>query len=559
MLLLFTCLFAVPGFAGQAVKGEEKEYVILVSRAVKDDATWNPVVETLRTLHDALVIRFDKLPGETLETLKKAHPRYVAVVEKPENVTREYIRDMHRLSRAAGSDIFEAFLWGVITGYDAESALRVIDDARTPMSIGKALSTAPEMEFTSCFDRCAVISQDVTMNLWKQVEEAMAKADPVVVEKLKQVNEVIMEKIRTHQVVEDSLTRLEKELNERIQAGREKMEVKPMTAWSEKTQREDTLVQHEVGLDSVLYKFLDLYGQLDPEFLLTCSYGIDYLKIHKDQNVAVRAKEGRLCMDFTRKPEFLPRGESRRVYLATGNYGGAMFDKTDNLVTAWMKDGNVSALAGYCVPEWHGQAGWGTWKMWVTNAGRYTFAEAVFLNTQFILSRLNDWNPKFLEVDYPETDDVNRDYRDNLATVTGAVGQEMVTLNQMGYLYDRDVFVYYGDPKWDVRLKETPETSHYQVTTKRKGSKYILTIRTDDQFDRRQMTGNYYKEKSTPFNAATLGRLPFSYFFPERLQQPKLAKKLDFEGTVEVNENFIFIHDCYFEPNQTYRVVLSVK
>lgn len=133
-----------------------------------------------------------------------------------------------------------------------------------------------------------------------------------------------------------------------------------------------------------------------------------------------------------------------------------MFDKTDNLVTAWMKDGNVSALAGYCVPEWHGQAGWGTWKMWVTNAGRYTFAEAVFLNTQFILSRLNDWNPKFLEVDYPETDDVNRDYRDNLATVTGAVGQEMVTLNQMGYLYDRDVFVYYGDPKWDVRLKETP-------------------------------------------------------------------------------------------------------
>ena len=67
--MLFTCLFAVPGFAGQAVKGEEKEYVILVSRAVQDDATWNPVVETLRTLHDALVIRFlhhGHVPGMSL-------------------------------------------------------------------------------------------------------------------------------------------------------------------------------------------------------------------------------------------------------------------------------------------------------------------------------------------------------------------------------------------------------------------------------------------------------------------------------------------------------------
>ena len=61
------------------------------------------------------------------------------------------------------------------------------------------------------------------------------------------------------------------------------------------------------------------------------------------------------------------------------------------------------------------------------------------------------------------------------------------------------------------------------------------------------------------FNSTTLGRLPFSYFFPERLNNPKLAKKLAFEGVVEVNENFIFIHDCFFEPNQTYEVVLSVK
>ena len=52
------------------------------------------------------------------------------------------------------------------------------------------------------------------------------------------------------------------------------------------------------------------------------------------------------------------------------------------------------------------------------------------------------------------------------------------------------------------------------------------------------------------FNPAMIGRLPFSYFFPERLKGAKLAKKLKFEGTVEVNDNFIFIHDCFFRTEQ---------
>lgn len=559
ILLLSVFLFSVPASAKKDVKGGKSEYVVLVSKAVQDDAAWNKVVEALQTLHDALVIPFDKLPGEVLEPLKKAHPRYVAVVEKPENITPEYIRKMHRVSREAGSGIFEAFLWGMITGYDAESALRVVEDARTPMVIRTALSTAQEMEYTSCFDKCGVISQDVQRDMFKGIREAFKNADPVLVEQLKQLNEVIKEKSETNQPVSDSLTNLVKEINAKIQANSAKTKIKTMTAWEEKTREQDTLTRHEIEVDSILFKFLDLYKQLDPEFLLTSSYGVDYTTLHRGVDEVVRAKEGKLFLDFKQGPEYFPRGENRRVYLATGYYGGATFGKADNQVTAWMKDGNVSALAGYCKRQWHEQAGWGTWKLWIFNPGRYTFAEAVFMNMQFILSRLNDWNPKFQDVDYPETDDVNRDWESNVAEVTKAIGADMVTLDQMGYLYDRDAFVYYGDPKWDARLQASPEDLHYKVTTERKGNKYVLTIQTDSRFDRRQMSGNYYKEKTTMFNSTTLGRLPFSYFFPERLNNPKLAKKLAFEGGVEVNENFIFIHDCFFEPNQTYEVVLSVK
>lgn len=556
ILLLFVFMFSVPAFAQKNVKKGENEYVVLVSNTVQDDAAWNKVVGTLQTLHDALVIRFDRLPEEALAALKKAHPRYVAVVEKPENITPAFIKNMHRVSREAGAGVFEAFLWGMITGYDAESALRVVEDARTPMVIRTALSTAPEMEYTSCFDKCAVISQDVIRDMWKGVREAFENADPAII---KQLNEIAKEKDESDPSKRDSLDKLEGELKAKILANRGNTEAKSMTTWAEKTRKQDTLTRYDIVADSIQFKFLDLYKQLDPEFLLTFSHGEDYLTLHPGFDDVVRVKDGKLFVDFKKGPEYFPRGKNRRVYLATGGFSGSTFGKTDNQVTGWMKDGNVSALAGYCKRQWHGQAGWGTWKLWVFNPGRYTFAEAVFMNMQFMLSRLNDWNPKFMTVDYPETDDVNRDWENNVAEVTQAIGADMVTLDQMGYLYDRDVFVYYGDPKWDARLQASPEDLHYKVTTERKGNKYVLTIQTDSRFDRRQMSGNYYKEKTTMFDGTTLGRLPFSYFFPERLNNPKLAKKLAFEGIVEVNENFIFIHDCFFEPNQTYEVVLSVK
>jgi len=560
-VVLLVCLFPAIALAERDVN--EYEYVILAGKTVREDAGWNKVIEVLKKRHDAFVIPFESWPEEALPALKKANPRYVAVVEKAENITAEYIKMMHKINRKMSSGIFGTFLWGIITGYDAESAMRMIEDAKTPMIIRSALSTAPEMEYTSSFDKCVVIDPNIKSNAFSRhisaFQDALANADPEFARQVEHLNKVISEKREGGQPVDDSLLLLQKEFREKLQVDRYLQKTRVMAVWKEKQRKNDTLAAYEIITDSLLNKFLDLYGQLDPNLLLTCSYGMEELKIVKAQNYAIRVDHGKLYADSKQGKLYFPRGSNRRVYLAMGNYGGATFEKSDNLVTAWIKDGNVSALAGYSVPEWHGQAGWGTWKFWMTDPGRYTLAEAVYLNTQFILSRLHEWNPKFLTIDYPETDNVGRDYQESLATVGRATEQELVTLNQMGYLYDRDVFVYYGDPKWDVRLNGEGKKMYYEVTGKRKGKKYVLTIQTDGQFRRQQMTGNYYMEKPDPFNAATIGRLPFSYFFPERLKGAKLAKKLKFEGTVEVNDNFIFIYDCFFEPNETYKVVLSVE
>lgn len=511
VLLAGTVLFCLSAHS-QNIK--ETDYVVLVSQAVSDDTVWNPVVEALKTKHDAKVITFHKLPEEALAQLKQIYPRYVAVLEKPYNIDRDYIVKMHKLSRIMDEDIYEDFLWGIITGYDAASALRMIDDATTPMVVKTALSTATDMEKTDCFGKCALIYQSAAMNMLEVVKQYSQKREMP----------------------------------------------KAMARWKEKASKSDTLTEYRIDADSIGYLFQDLFKRIDPELLLSCSYDPDdimYIVQNKNDQF-ITAKQGQLYIQTNDGKMPLTKGENRRLYLAIGSDGGSMFGKNDNLATAWMKDGNVSGLAGYSTSEWHGQAGWGSWKFWMTTPGRYTFSEALFLNMQFMLSRLNAWSPKLLQLDYPKTDNVSRDYGEALTYVSMQLDKEISNIDLMGYLYERDVFVYYGDPKWDVRLEGMPEDNHYKVAFAQKGNKCTVTIRTDKDYNREQMSGNYFKEEKTMFSPISIGRLPFSYFFPERLKNPRLAKALKFEGNVEFDENFMFIHDTYFEADQTYQIVFSV-
>ena len=62
VLLLSVCLFPAIALAEQDVN--EYEYVILASKAVREDAGWNRVIDMLKTRHDAFVIPFGKWPEE---------------------------------------------------------------------------------------------------------------------------------------------------------------------------------------------------------------------------------------------------------------------------------------------------------------------------------------------------------------------------------------------------------------------------------------------------------------------------------------------------------------
>ena len=83
---------------------------------MQQDAAWMQVVNALKEKHGAEVFFYEKAPRENLGDLQRVKPRYVAIVEKPENLNRDYVIDMHHVSREVDEDIFADFLGVLLRG-----------------------------------------------------------------------------------------------------------------------------------------------------------------------------------------------------------------------------------------------------------------------------------------------------------------------------------------------------------------------------------------------------------------------------------------------------------
>lgn len=89
--------------------------------------------------------------------------------------------------------------------------------------------------------------------------------------------------------------------------------------------------------------------------------------------------------------------------------------------------------------------------------------------------------------------------------------------DELGFWHDRDVVAYYGDPKWEVRLQAVDAEIGYSVESAMRGDKYVVTVKTFDNFSLERMKGDKFKQEHVL-------DLPFSYIFPKRLANPTLAE-----------------------------------
>lgn len=491
----------------------QDHYVVVAGKMVTSDRSWDKVTDELKSRYRAVVVEYNSSPDEALQELQKLQPRYVAFVDKPENIGIDYILKVHRMSRKLDEDIYADFIWGIVTGSDAAAAMRLLEESAEPLVIKSALSTTTELGDGKWFSRYAVTD----LEKW-DVENPDAS------------------------------------LIERIRAPK-------FRYYAAKKMKTDTLVSQKILSKQLPDQFYFLYRDLDPDLIFTIGefYQNKMLIRSGVANRYIYGKNAGLYQVMQDGEQKLPEGQHARAFLALGGRGGDIGQSAEALPVAWLSYGNVAALVGYTTLTWHGQAGWGTWKMWSANPGQYTLAEAMFLNQQYMLDRLYKWNPRFLEYEYPYvSDNLRKNFPEVVAAVEKMTGISELSLDQIGYLYDKDILVYYGDPKWNIRLDTISEANDFEVKIERRGKKCTLCITTSEHFSRIRMEGNYFKEEGDVWNPVSVGRLPFTYFFPERLRNPRLVGKLKFDGELSLNKDFLFIRDPGFETGKTYKIVLKV-
>lgn len=455
------------------------------------DEAWKEVANTIALKHNAEVVTFVELPREALDALRSNNPRYVAIVDMPENIGRDYVIDLHMMCREVDNDIYGDFMWGVITGYDAAAAMRMVNNSTEPLLVKDAVATIMELNSAKWFDNYAWVD-DHTRGLWGY-----------------------------------------------------------------KNGRNGEIVTDTVAKEQVLDKFRELYEAYDPDLIVTAAHATQQNLEMPYSLGYIKPRNGKLYTQniFTGEERDIVESGKRRVYTAVGNcLIGDMNNTNESMAAAWMNGSNVATMIGYVVTTWHGRSGWGALKYWVTNPERYTLADAVYINQQDFLHQQNEWYPELINERYEYCDKFMEELTTVANRLSEVLGREVDMNNaadwdMMGFWHDRDVLVYYGDPMWKINLQSVEKENDYTVNSSVRADKCVVTITTGANFSLERMAGDKFKQEHVL-------DLPFSYIFPERLVNPRLAEGESWDAVVD--ENFLLVYNPEFEPNSTYEIVIEI-
>jgi len=123
-------------------------YAVVCSQKTYHLPEWRAVVDALRRKHDGDAIVYSHSPWEVVAELKRVFPRYVCFVARPEEAGRALVTDVHRLTRELDDDPYTDTIWGILTGYDADDALRIAGRSR-PLILKRGLGGTSAMEMAA--------------------------------------------------------------------------------------------------------------------------------------------------------------------------------------------------------------------------------------------------------------------------------------------------------------------------------------------------------------------------------------------------------------------------
>lgn len=114
-------------------------YVVCLSNSTFQDTSWACVIEALKSKYRALVVTYTGPPfsNSVRTTLSQIMPRYICFVAKLSELSENYVRQAHQLTRVLDADPYGDCIWAIVTGYEPADALRMV--RADPLTVRKGL------------------------------------------------------------------------------------------------------------------------------------------------------------------------------------------------------------------------------------------------------------------------------------------------------------------------------------------------------------------------------------------------------------------------------------
>jgi len=169
---LATCIAAMtaacvtlPSFAAGAVAPTGK-YVVAAD-ASTDAPDWKKVVNALAGKHNAKVLRYNGVQGipGLLSELRKIRPKYVCFVTRPEAAGRDFVSAATQAMRMIDDDPYGDAIWGIVTGYSVEDALKVVN-APKERKVRSVASSMGGSKFLDAWESGFASDEGKAENFW---------------------------------------------------------------------------------------------------------------------------------------------------------------------------------------------------------------------------------------------------------------------------------------------------------------------------------------------------------------------------------------------------------
>lgn len=409
-------------------------YVIIISEQTATMPEWKAVADKLAEKHGGAIITVKDSIYARLDAIKKLAPRYLAVVARPEEIDRNLVNSLHRITRKLDDDPYGDCIWGIITGYGPEDAMRIAS-ATEPLVIKNTMGTtnvdAARFQDSMCITDWQPF-QYMEQHGYKKAEPMLYKEGLDMQGKGDEADMGVTPKLRQYW---------------------EKNNPQLMVSSSHATQFNLEMPFGKGIIVSGNNRFYMLNKKQFKEFVTFLAGAV------------FQGKEADLLAFIDRiKAPVIETTPVPAVWLAAGNclLGDTKKTKNSMVVTALSRYG-FNQVIGYTVPSWYGKGGWGTLSLFFSNHDASSLAEAWYLNNQFILDETITRYPKLMSVDFNGEGIQNMQNDPSFAKGISDAGYG-TGKDQMGLIHDRDTVAFYGDPAWVARLDESHAKSPWNIT-----------------------------------------------------------------------------------------------